>query len=59
MTKDQLPWIPIAKLVLMGFYDEAPRSVQQAVAMGVRTINDPDCQAAWERLKESLPKTKQ
>jgi len=59
MTKDQLPWIAIAKAVLNGDYDEAERSVRQAVAMGLRTIADPDCQSAWERLKESLPKTKQ
>lgn len=48
---DCLPWLHVAKQVLAGEFVGADSSTVESLTIGLRSINHPACQRAFERLK--------
>jgi len=50
---DCVPWLHIARQVLQGEFDAADRSMNESLAIGLRSINHPLCRRAHERVRTS------
>ena len=51
LLPDQLPWLPVAKRILLGEFEGADRSTRQSLAFGLKSIRHPVCEAALARIK--------
>ena len=54
LPPDCRPWVGVARRVLRGEFDAAPRCAWQSLWIGVRAVNHPDCLAARARLEKLL-----
>ena len=50
LREDEIPWLHTARQVLEGEFEGADRSTCESVTFGLRSIQHPDCQRAFERL---------
>ena len=50
LREDERPWLPVARQVLCGEFKGCCRSMRESLAIGLRSINHPDCRRALERL---------
>ncbi len=55
LTPDCAPWLHTARQVLAGEFDGADRSTAESLAIGLRSIQHPDCIHALDRLKATKP----
>lgn len=51
LKPDEIPWLHVARQVLAGEFDGADRSTVQSLTTGLRSISNPDTQAALELLR--------
>jgi len=59
LAADEAPWLAVAEAVNRGDHDRVgTRSAVEAVLIGVRGIRHPDCQAAAERLRGMLGRSR-
>ena len=50
LPPDQAAWLPVARQILAGEFENADRSTVQSLAIGLRSIGHPLCRRALERL---------
>ena len=53
LPADCVPWLHIAKQVLAGEFDNADNSTRQSLAIGLRSIQHPQCQKAFQHITSS------
>jgi hypothetical protein len=56
LPSDEAAWLPIARQVLAGEFDDADHSTLESLAIGLCGIAHPLCRSAFARLKPHLPK---
>ena len=54
---EERPWLHVARQVLCGEFNGCCRSMRESLAIGLRSINHPDCRRALERLAADEPAT--
>ena len=51
LRPDEMPWLHVARQVLVGEFDGGDSSTRESVTIGLRSVAHPLCQCALERLK--------
>ncbi len=54
MSKDEQPWLQIAKDVLAGVYRDKPEAYAESLWIGLHNINERTCILATEQLRLRL-----
>lgn len=50
LEPDELPWVDVARRVIVGTYDKADDTTCDSLKIGLRSIDHPTCKAAMRRL---------
>jgi hypothetical protein len=50
LPPDQAAWLPVAKQILAGEFEDADRPTRESLRIGLRSINHPLCQRALQCL---------
>lgn len=50
LKPDELPWVDVARKVMVGTYDKADDTTRESLKIGLRSTDHPTCKAAMRRL---------